>query len=238
MTPDAGAVAVGVAAAGRTSATLLEMRGITKDWRNEEPPVLDGVDLVVPRGASVFVGGENGAGKTTLLRIACGLITPEAGHIEMAGLQPQRDRRAYQAAIGFLSAGNSGLYGRLTVHQHLDYWSRLAFLSGEIRLTAIARTQETFELDALHDRRVDRLSMGQRQRLRLAVTFLHGPKLVLLDEPVTSLDAKGTALLRAAVERITAAGGAAVVCAPDREYIAGMQFEPALTLEHGKLRPI
>lgn len=209
---------------------------MTKQWPGAPDPVLDHVDLRVEAGTATRIGGQNGAGKTTLLRIACGLITPEEGTVRLAGLDPRSDRRAFQSAIGFLSAGNSGLYARLTVAQHLDYWARLAFLPRASSARAIADALVTFALDDLKTRRVDRLSMGQRQRLRLAVSFLHVPKLVLLDEPDNSLDDEGVALLARAVKDLTARGGSAVVCSP-LEAAGGLSFDRSFTILDGRLEP-
>jgi ABC-2 type transport system ATP-binding protein len=217
-------------APARAAPALLEVRGVTKRWPKAPGPVLDGVDLTVRAGETVAITGRNGAGKTTLLRLAAGLLVPDAGTVRVQGLDPERDRTAFQAAIGFLAAGNSGLYGRLTVERHLDFWARLALLPRARRAAAEARVRERFALDELCGRRVDRLSMGQRQRVRIALAFLHEPALVLLDEPRTSLDDEGVALLAGAVCELTARGGAAVMCAPgaqdgglpyDRRHVVG-----------------
>ena len=203
---------------------LLELRGIVKRWPKAPAPVLDGVDLVVRRGEVVAISGRNGAGKTTLLRIAAGLLAADAGTVRIAGLDPERDRAACHARIGYLTAGNSGLYGRLRVEQHLQFWARLALMPRWRRDEAIASACDAFALDELRGRRVDRLSMGQRQRVRLALALLHGPDLALLDEPRTSLDDEGTEVLREAVRRLVERGGAVVVCAPTPED-AGIPFD-------------
>jgi ABC-type multidrug transport system ATPase subunit len=135
-----------------------------------------------------------------------------------------------------LSAGNSGLYGRLRVEHHLDFWARLALLPRARRRAACERARERFALDELCGRRVDRLSMGQRQRVRLALAFLHEPDVVLLDEPRTSLDDDGAELLAAAVEELTARGGAAVVCAP-RPEDAGLPFDRRHLVGGGEMVP-
>lgn len=160
------------------------------------------------------ISGANGAGKTTLLRIAAGLILPEEGRVTAFGLDPERQRTDFQRRIGFLAAGNTGLYARLKVDNHFDMWARLALMPKREHGPAIARMVERFGLGELRRRRVDRMSMGQRQRLRLALAFLHDPRLVLLDEPATSLDELGIAALQAAIEDLKAAGGAAMVCLP------------------------
>jgi ABC-2 type transport system ATP-binding protein len=213
---------------------VLAVAGVTKRWRPDRPPVLDGVELAVRPGEVVGVLGRNGAGKTTLLRIAAGLITADAGSVRLLGLRPQRDRAEYQRRLGFLSAGNSGLYGRLRVEHHLDLWARLAYVPRARRGAAIDRVRRTFDLDELWGQRVDRLSMGQRQRVRLALALLHDPELALLDEPRTSLDADGIAHVKAAVDDLTARGGSALVCAPAAEDL-GLECDRRYRISDGHL---
>jgi ABC-type multidrug transport system ATPase subunit len=217
-------------------APLLRMERIVKRWPKAPAPVLDGVGLHLRPGAVIAIDGRNGAGKTTLLRIAAGLITPDAGTVRIDGLDLERERTECHRRIGFLSAGNTGLYGRLTVEQHLAFWARVAMIPRAERAPAIARTTADLELAELCGRRVDRLSMGQRQRLRIGLALLHSPKLLLLDEPRTSLDLDGTALLAAAVERIVAAGGAAVVCLPTGEPDF-LGFDARFTVDGGRVIP-
>jgi ABC-2 type transport system ATP-binding protein len=213
---EAAAAPVAPAGAGAKSASSappLELRGITKSWPGL-PGVLDGVDLTLDPGTAVAIVGANGIGKTTMLRIACGLIRPQSGTVTLAGLDSERDRTEFQRRSGFLSAGNSGLYARLKPEHHLDMWAKLALIPKARRREAIARAATRFELEPLFGKRVDRLSMGQRQRLRIALSFLHDPEVVFLDEPATSLDDEGIGLVSAAVQDLKARGGAAVVCQP------------------------
>jgi ABC-2 type transport system ATP-binding protein len=196
---------------------LLVLEGISKAWGALK--VLDDLDLELPAGSHTWIGGANGAGKTTLLRIACGLLGADAGSLSFDGLDPRRDRRAFQRRLGFLSAGDRGIYARLTVEQQLRLWARIALLPAEQIEPALERTSEQFGLARLLSVRADRLSMGQRQRMRLAMTFLHEPSLVLLDEPLTSLDRSGAELLEERAEEVVARGGVVVWCSPgnDRE---------------------
>jgi ABC-2 type transport system ATP-binding protein len=215
----------------------LAVSGVHKRWEPGVAPVLAGVDLELEPGVAVAVAGANGAGKTTLLRIVAGLLAPDAGRVRVCGLGLDEDREGYQHALGFLPAGNSGLYGRLKAEHHLELWTRLALMPRGLRRSAIASTVEAFGLAPLCGRRVDRLSMGQRQRLRLALAFVHEPRLVLLDEPGTSLDDEGAAVLDGALSDLKARGGSALVCLPtgwahplpvDRRYLlAGGRLEAA-----------
>jgi ABC-2 type transport system ATP-binding protein len=190
----------------------LVIEGVRRSWGSRL--VLDGVSLALAPGTAAWLGGSNGAGKTTLLRIAAGLLAPDRGRVSALGLDCDRDRRAYQRAIGFLSAGDRGLQARLTVAQNLELWAALALIPRQRRRALVEAVIARFELAELRSRRVERLSMGQRQRVRLAGTFLHEPAVVLLDEPHTSLDELGLALLEDAAARVTSAGGVVLWCSP------------------------
>jgi ABC-type multidrug transport system ATPase subunit len=196
--------------------------------------VLDGVDLRVEPGTAVHLSGRNGTGKTTLLRIAVGLIHADRGSVRLDGLDPVRDRRAYQRRLGFLSAGDRGLYARYRVRDHLRLWARLAFVPRARTHEVIDRALELFQLRDLARRRVERLSMGQRQRVRLAGVFLHDPSIVMLDEPRNSLDGDGIELLVSLLDDFRHQGGAVVWCSPTGER-ADLEFDLAYTLEDGRL---
>lgn len=177
-------------------------------------PVLTGASLALEPGSITWLGGPNGAGKTTLLRIVAGLVAPQRGSVEVFGLDPNRHRRAVTRRLGFLPAGDRGLQARLTVAQNLELWAGLALLRRTERPRRIAAALQAFALHEIHRQRVDRLSMGQRQRVRLAQTFLHEPDLVLLDEPDTSLDEDGLGLVARAIAEVRRRGGAVLWCSP------------------------
>jgi ABC-2 type transport system ATP-binding protein len=224
-----------LAAIVRLEPPLLSFHEVTKRWDRRRSPVLDGITLDLDRGRLVGLDGHNGAGKTTLLRIASGLIAPDGGLVRVEGLHPQGDRREYQRRIGFLSAGSAGLYGRLSARRHLELWSRLALLpSATARKAAIERAVDRFELAEFVRRRVDRVSMGQRQRVRLAMAFLHEPRLVLLDEPWSSLDPDGIAVLKRVLHEFKTAGGTAVCCAPTSDEIAD-EADDVYRIENGRV---
>jgi ABC-2 type transport system ATP-binding protein len=218
----------------RGSRRALTLDGVTKRWPGAGAPVLEDVELRVEPGAVVRIEGPNGAGKTTLLRIAAGLLRPETGRVRVGDLDAEADRTAFQCEIGFLSAASAGLYARLTVGDHLRLWSRLALLGRRDGAGACERVLGALGLRALAGRRVDRLSNGERQRLRLAGAFLHDPAVVLLDEPLTSLDEDGAEQLTAEVRRLCGAGGAALCCSPSGERDP-FSTDLRLTIRAGRL---
>jgi ABC-2 type transport system ATP-binding protein len=230
-----GTLSTGGAITAGAAPPPVALDGIVKRWPGV-PRVLEGVSLRLEPGSAVAICGRNGVGKTTLLRIAAGLFAPEQGTVRLSGLDPERERTEFQRRVGYLSAGNSGLYARLKPEHHLELQARLALIPKGERETAIAEVTRTFNLEPLCGRRVDRLSMGQRQRLRLALAFLHGPSVALLDEPGTSLDDEGIALIGAALDDLKARGGAAIICIPSHwEDLPSL--DAGFVLSDGRLAP-
>jgi ABC-type multidrug transport system ATPase subunit len=215
----------------------LLLRGVRKQWDKQGPPILDDVDLALDPRAIVLLVGENGVGKTTLLRIVAGLIFADSGEVRVDGLDPRRDRMKYQSALGFLSAGSGGLYARMSARRHLELAARIAFVRGSERGRACNEAIARFGLAEYASRRVDRLSMGQRQRVRLAMVFVHRPKLVLLDEPWNSLDEEGAHVLAEALEAFRYAGGTVICCTPTGAELTAEvgDVDMIIRLRHGRL---
>lgn len=219
--------------APENGASGLTVEGVGKRWG--KTAILDDIDLSLADGTVTWISGGNGAGKTTFLRIVAGMIAPDRGRISLDDVSPDADRRTFHAKIGFLAAGNSGLYARLSVRQNLEFWAGLSFVPPAKRRDVLSRALERFALTELQSRRADRLSLGQRQRLRLALTFLHEPRLVLLDEPSANLDEDGIATLLAAITDHTRCGGMSVWCAPTPQTQLGCDC--AYLLRDGRLEP-
>jgi ABC-type multidrug transport system ATPase subunit len=211
---------------------VLGLHAVGKRWAATS--VLDGLELALEPGTLTWVGGRNGAGKTTMLRIAAGLIDPDAGSVSAFGLHPRAHHARYQRLVSFLPAGDRGLYARLSVRQQLEFCARINLIDAHELEPKVAAALEDFDLRELAGRRVDRMSMGQRQRLRVAIALLGEPLLVLLDEPLTSLDAQAAQLLCAALVRVRTRGGAVLWCSPSGEQ-PGLALDGAFTLADGRL---
>src|SRR5215212_9790780 len=146
---------------------------------------LDGVSFEIAAGEMFGLIGPDGAGKTTAIRAACGLVTTEGGRIVVLGKDPVREHRAITGAIGYLSQRFS-LYGDLTIDENIAFFAEIHGVTRyqPARDRLLAMTQ----LTAFRGRRADRLSGGMKQKLALACTLVHEPRILLLDEPTTGVD--------------------------------------------------
>jgi len=150
-------------------------------------PALAGVSFRVRRGEVLAVIGPNGAGKSTLLRILSTLLIPTAGRALIGGFDVERDPSLVRRLIG-MQAGESGFYARLTPRENLLFFAALQNLDSTNARQRIEEVAQLIGLAEALDRPVRMLSTGQVNRLGLARAMLHGPAVLLLDEPTRSLD--------------------------------------------------
>ena len=215
---------------------LLSFEGIWRHWGRgrDRWAVLRDINLQLPPGTAACVRGCNGAGKTTLLRIATGILAADRGTVTVDQLTAAHSWREYHRRIGFVSAGDRGLYARVSVRGHLEYFAAQLFVPRAERERVVAASLEQFGLLELAQRRADRLYQGQRQRLRIAASLMHSPRVLLLDEPRNSLDGDGLETLNGAVSELVAGGGAVIWCAPAGEDQA-FPFDQMWVIEDGTL---
>ena len=219
------------------AAPALELTDVHHHWRKRPTPVLDDVSLTLRPGTVTWVGGRNGVGKTTLLRVAAGILIPQRGRVRLGDLDPVADRRAFHGRLGFVSAGDRGLNARMSVRRQLDFWCRIAFVEPALRERRVDAAVEAFELHELVGARTDRISMGQRQRVRLAMAFMHEPAVILLDEPRNSLDDDGYRVLNEQVTAAAARHAAVLWCSPRGEDRV-LSFDESFSLHDGRLERV
>jgi sodium transport system ATP-binding protein len=148
---------------------------------------VDGVGLTVSAGEVVGLLGPNGAGKTTTLRMLAGILTPDAGGVRIGGLDIHDRPLDAKRRLGFLS-GDTQLYQRLTTREVLRYFGRLYGMADPLIEARTAQLVEELEMGEFANRPCGTLSSGQKQRANIARAFLHGPDLLILDEPTVALD--------------------------------------------------
>ncbi|MFA7260872.1 MAG: ABC transporter ATP-binding protein [Aeromonas bestiarum] len=148
---------------------------------------VDGLDLCVPRGQIHGFLGPNGCGKSTTLRMLTGLLTPSAGEVEVLGLSIPKQAEALKRRIGYMTQKFS-LYDELTSWENLEFMGRIHGMGGATLSARLHELLATYELTALARQRAGAMSGGQKQRLALAAAVIHGPDLLLLDEPTSAVD--------------------------------------------------
>jgi heme exporter protein A len=183
-------------------APAVETKGLGRRF-GERWAVAD-VDLTLAAGECLAIFGPNGAGKTTLLRLLGGLLDPSAGTARVDGMPLPGDEHL-RARVGFISH-HTMLYPALTARENVEFAARLQGLRAP-RAAASAALTRLRVLDRA-DTPVRSLSRGLQQRVSIARAFVHSPRIVLLDEPYTGLDAVGAAALSTALEDLKAAGAA------------------------------
>lgn len=164
---------------------------------------VDHVDLEVAPGEIYGFLGRNGAGKTTLIRALLGLVAPTSGTVEVLGMPVRGGRTTPElwARVGYLVEG-PGLYPSLTVLEHL----RIAAGYRRLPPSAVRDVVEQLHLGRYAQVRASTLSLGNRQRLGLALALVHRPELVVLDEPVNGLDPAGVVDVRDLLRGLTDEG--------------------------------
>jgi sodium transport system ATP-binding protein len=169
-----------------------------------------GASFVAADGRITGLLGPNGAGKTTTLRIVAGLIAPDAGSVQVGGIDVGRQPQAAQACMGVLSDAR-GLYPRLTARENIVYYGRL---HGMDEARAHARAEQLarlLDLAPLLERRCEGFSQGERMKTALARALVHDPQHIVLDEPTNGLDVLATRALRDALRRLRDDEGKCIV---------------------------
>jgi ABC-2 type transport system ATP-binding protein len=161
----------------------IDVRGLTK--RYGDRTVVDDFALRLDAGRICGFLGPNGSGKTTTLRMLCGLLRPDAGEGRCLGLDIRTEAEAIRRQAGYMTQ-RFGLYEDLSIRENLDFFARLHQLPR--RRATVDAALEQLGLAGRQNQLAGTLSGGWKQRLALAAALLHGPRLLLLDEPTAGVD--------------------------------------------------
>ena len=213
-----------------SSTPALQLRGLVKHFAR---PAVDGLDLTVRSGEFYALLGPNGAGKTTTLRIVAGLLRPDAGEVSVLGIDALADPVAAKRDIAWVS-DEPMIYDKLTPFEYLEFVAGLWSMDAG---TAEARARELIEWLGLaphaHER-CQSFSKGMRQKVALAGALVHEPRLLILDEPLTGLDA-GAARQVKDVLTARVRGGATVIMTTHILEVAERMAERIGIIDKGRL---
>lgn len=203
---------------------IVELKNVVKRFGRHK--VLDNVSLNVKRGEYLALIGPNGAGKTTIVKIIAGMLKPSSGEVYVFGKKPWQDY-IIKKRIGIVTH-DILLYEDLTAYENLMFYCKLYDVIDEDRIN------ELLKMFGLYDRRHDlvkNFSRGMKQRLSIARAFLHDPELLVLDEPMASLDREGKEIVK---EYILDIDATVIITSHDVEEVKDI-CERIVIMHNGKI---
>ncbi|MDB5559692.1 MAG: transporter ATP-binding protein [Enterovirga sp.] len=208
----------------------LAIRGLTKTF---DRPAVDGLDLTVEAGRFYALLGPNGAGKTTTLRMVAGLIRPDAGSIRVGGVDALADPVAAKRLVAWVS-DEPMVYDKLTPLEYLEFVAGLWSMPAPVAEAEAHELIRRLGLEREANRRCEGLSKGMRQKVALAGALVHDPRLIILDEPLTGLDAAAARIVKdVLLERVRA--GTSVIMTTHILEVAERMAERIGVIARGRL---
>jgi len=168
-------------------------------------PVLRGISFEVPAGQVLGYLGPNGAGKTTTIRILTGQLTPQAGKVELAGVDVLAKPEEAKRLLGYVPE-QAALYEELTPREFLDLVAALHDLEPRRAAHRAREYLEFFDLSDRMDDRMNTFSKGMRKKVVISAALLHDPKVLFLDEPLDGLDANAALQLKELLRQLAGSG--------------------------------
>ncbi len=184
---------------------MISLRNVRKCYG---PKVaVDGLSLEVAPGELFAFLGPNGAGKTTTIKMLAGLLWPDAGEIEIAGINVRDNSLAAKAAVSYVP-DQPYVYDKLSGREFLQFVGEMYGMPSAAAAAAIAEWAARFELGEFLDDLCESYSHGMKQRTVLTAALLHDPKVLLVDEPMVGLDPRSARLVKQILRERVAAGAA------------------------------
>jgi ABC-2 type transport system ATP-binding protein len=177
----------------------------------EDFTAVDAIDLDISQGEVLALLGPNGAGKTTTVRMLTSILKPTSGKAIVAGYDVEENPQAVRLAVGVLTE-NHGLYNRMPAEEYLEFFGRLYGLDQEQQHKRISELFGQFGLQKFAQQRVGEFSKGMRQKLALARSMLHNPKVLLLDEPTSAMDPESSRLVRNMIKGLGSENRTVLIC--------------------------
>lgn len=172
---------------------MLAIKNISKEFKDIK--AVDNLSFHVSEGEIVGLLGENGAGKTTTLRMISTMLKPTKGTIEVNGYDVIREPSKVRGEIGILFGGEVGLYDRLSARENIEYFGRLYGMTQEKINKKMEELIKDLGMEEYIDRKAGKFSRGMKQKVSIARSIIHSPKVMLFDEPSTGLDVSATRII-------------------------------------------
>ncbi|MBT2524082.1 ATP-binding cassette domain-containing protein [Streptomyces sp. ISL-99] len=216
---------------------FFDVRRKTGRLRREKTRVraVDGISFSVPRGEMVGYIGPNGAGKSTTIKMLTGILTPSAGRVRVAGIDPARERTRLARHIGVVFGQRTTLWWDLPLRDSYRLMHRMYRIPDDRFKVNMARCVELLDLGELLDVPVRQLSLGQRMRGDIAAALLHDPEVLYLDEPTIGLDVISKAKVRDFLRDLNAERGTTVLLTTHDLTDIEQLCKRVMVIDHGRL---
>jgi len=208
----------------------LAIQGLVKRF---DRPAVDGLELTVRTGEFYALVGPNGAGKTTTLRMIAGLLRPDAGSIHIGGIDALADPVAAKQIVAWVS-DEPMIYDKLTPREYLEFVSGLWGVEPALAANRAETLLDWLDLAPHADERCESFSKGMRQKIALAGALVHEPRVIILDEPLTGLDAGSSRQVKNVLRERARSGGTIVMTTHILEVAERMADRIGI-IAHGKL---
>lgn len=213
---------------------MIELHGLCKYYGKLK--AVDSLSLRVGRGEVLGFIGPNGAGKTTTLRMLATLLPPDAGTAAIHGLDILKDRDEVRGCLGYMP-DFFGVYDQMRVWEYLDFFACAHRVPYHERAGLIGDVLELVDLGAKREAYVETLSRGMKQRLCLAMTLVHDPQVLLLDEPASGLDPRARIEMRLLLQELCRMDKTIIISSHILTELAELCTKVAI-IEQGKLMMI
>lgn len=214
----------------RSSAPALVINNLRKSYSK---PAVDGLSLTIKRGEFFALLGPNGAGKTTTLRMVAGLLAPDAGGISICGIDARKDPVDAKSVVAWVP-DEPMIYDKLDPMEYLEFVAGLWAMDAKRAEAQARELLEILDLAPHANKRCQGLSKGMRQKVALAGALIHDPELIILDEPLTGLDAASARQVKE-VLRQRVANGTTVIMTTHILEVAERMAERIGVIAHGRL---
>ena len=210
-------------------------------WKNLVHPetktirAVDAISFTVGHGETIACIGPNGAGKSTTIKMLTGILTRSAGSIRVLGLDPEEQRETLAYRIGTVFGQRSQLHFNLPVRDSFELFGAIYGLSEAKTKKRMNELVELFELEDVIHQPVRKLSLGQRMRAEIAVSLIHDPELIFLDEPTIGLDVVAKRKLRQTLQTLNREQGTTIFLTSHDTGDIEALCERTLVINHGRV---
>ena len=210
---------------------MLKLEGLTRDYGRFR--ALDHLDMEIGAGELHGFVGPNGAGKTTTMRILATLMPPTSGRAYVDGVEVSAKPARIRRMVGYMP-DFFGVYDGLKAWEYLDFYARCYSIPGRQRAVMIDQLLELVHLSDKKQVYVDSLSRGMKQRLCLARSLIHDPKLLVLDEPASGMDPRARAEMKGILRALKEMGKTVLISSHILPELSEM-CDSLTIIDHGKL---